>query len=109
MAEAQAQQPGTVVAAFAEHVRAFHASLPVEEQQLLEQIFSLAAKSYSGDAAEVGGYSLKSSLLGSGGINPFSFTNAWPNNLRGPSFGAGNDPLLETITFLRAGMQSGLP
>jgi hypothetical protein len=43
----QQARPEPVAQSFADHVRAFHASLPGEEQALLEQVFALA-----GQAAE---------------------------------------------------------
>jgi len=48
-------------ASFAEHVRAFHAGLPREEQQLLEQMFALAQAS----DADTSGYWNGSSAAGS--------------------------------------------
>jgi hypothetical protein len=50
-----------VAASFAEHVRAFHQSLPAEEQVLLEQIFALA-EMISGQDGDVQGYAADSFL-----------------------------------------------
>jgi hypothetical protein len=50
---------GAVSESFAEHVREFHRSLPVEEKQLLEQVFSLAEAAtamMNAPAEEVAGY-----------------------------------------------------
>src|SRR5579859_2897320 len=44
-----------VAKSFAAHVRAFHAGLPVEEQQLLEQLFALAGAAVSA-GGDVEGY-----------------------------------------------------
>src|SRR5262245_44812316 len=57
----QQSSGNSAASAFAEHVRAFHRSLPNEEKQLLEQIFALAeaattAMSAGGD--ETQGYAL---------------------------------------------------
>ena len=42
MNEQGARDPQAVAAAFAEHLRAFHGSLPPDEQPLLEQVVALA-------------------------------------------------------------------
>lgn len=55
MAESAQPQQGPVVVAFAEHIRAFHRSLPPEEQELLEAVFTLAGSAGS-NAAEVQGF-----------------------------------------------------
>ena len=47
--------PGPVARSFAEHIRNFHASLPADEQKLLEKVFALAEQATS-QGAEVQGF-----------------------------------------------------
>jgi hypothetical protein len=42
MAESMTPEPGSAEASFAAHIEAFHAGLPEDEQQLLEELFALA-------------------------------------------------------------------
>ncbi len=50
------QEPSALMASFAEHVRAFHHSLPDAEKQLLEQVFALAGAASAPAGDEVSGY-----------------------------------------------------
>ncbi len=50
------QVPTAIVASFAEHVRAFHRSLPDAEKQMLEQVFALAAAASAPAGDEVAGH-----------------------------------------------------
>jgi hypothetical protein len=57
MADTAGQAPSSAATAFARRIRAFHASLPPEEQRLLERVFALAeAAVASGADGEVAGY-----------------------------------------------------
>lgn len=79
-------------AAFAEHVRAFHRSLPADEQVLLEEVFRLAALAESGAAHEVRGHLLTQ-------VGPNSVT-ALITQIGFPALDAGSkDAAKMTITF----------
>ena len=54
MAEHSQPEMTPLAASFAEHVRAFHQSLPTDEQTLLEQVFALAEAAR--ESAEVTGF-----------------------------------------------------
>ena len=58
MIEQSQPELSPAAASFAEHVRAFHAGLPAEEQKLLEQVFALAEMvAQSADTEGYAGYS----------------------------------------------------
>src|SRR5579885_2361302 len=109
MTEVQAQEAEPVVAAFAQHVRAFHASLPIEEQRLLEELFALAAKTYAGKAEQVSGYGVHPGLSGLSGASLFSLASAWSDKVTTSGLNPGSDPLLETLSLLDSGLQPGQP
>jgi hypothetical protein len=65
VADSAAIEASSGQASFAEHVRAFHQSLPREEQELLERIFALAQKA-EGDVQGFGAIDLNSFSWGIG-------------------------------------------
>jgi hypothetical protein len=58
MPEESARATDPAAAAFAEHVRAFHRSLPPDEQALLEEVFRLAALAEAAEGGDVQGHQL---------------------------------------------------
>ena len=60
MAEQSGTQVSPTGAAFAEHLRAFHAGLPVDEKPLMEQLLALAEAATQND--EVRGYAFDTFL-----------------------------------------------
>ncbi len=74
MSDQQSQPDGAAIArSFAEHVRAFHRSLPPEEQVLLEEVFALAEYARgqdteghllpAHDARKIDSFTIKQSML----------------------------------------------
>lgn len=91
MSDPQSHSEAAAVArSFAEHVRAFHRSLPAEEQILLEEVFALAERARVMDTEghllparvqKVDSFTIKQSMLGGRELKINALGELWSNPL----------------------------
>lgn len=75
MTEQPQPELSPVATSFAERVRAFHQSLPPEEQALLEQVFALAETAVAGGEDTQGFFTIKQTSVTDGTSNTFTTPN----------------------------------